>query len=144
MIEKFSDTLSASFLNKEGVFVFTITSGEIKDAAKGPMAVLEAKSDAGTTTLYHSLSPKAKWSYANLVKACFKLDTSEKIEAFAPHDGGIDYEIIHNQLIGKTFLGVVECKPYEKEIKVPNDDGTFTTDKEVKDGYKVIEYQIAD
>ena len=143
MIEKFADTLSAEYLSKEGEFLFTITSYELKDGPKGPMAVFEAKSDEGITTLYHSLNSKAKWSYANLVRACFKLDTREKINAFAPHNGGIDYELIGQDLINKTFIGVVECQTYEKEIKVPNDDGTFETSKEIKDSYKITSYRLA-
>lgn len=141
MVEKFSDTLSAGFLSQEGEFVFEITDCELREGPKGVMAVLGVKSDAGTSTLYHSLSSKAKWSYANLVKACYNLDTQDKINSFAPHDGGIDYELIGNDMIGKKFLGIVECQQYEKEIKIPNDDGTFTNGVETKDSYKIIEYK---
>lgn len=143
MIEKFSETLGKKFLDQVGEFVFEITEHELKDGPKGVMAVLEAKSEAGTTTLYHSLNAKAKWSYANLVKACFELDTKAKVEAFAPHDGGIDYELIGNDLIGKKFLGVVERQQYRKEVKIPKDDGTFENGVETKDSYKIVEYKTA-
>ena len=137
MIEKFSDYESVGFLNQEGEFEFEITEYELKDSKNGnPMAVFQAKSDAGTTTLYHSLSPKARWSYNNLIKACLKLDTKEKIQAFE-----CDYEVIGLQLIGKKFIGVVECELYEKEIKVPLDDGTFETGTETKESYKIKSYK---
>ena len=84
MIEKFSDYESVGFLDREGDFVFTVKTYELKDSAKTstPMAVFEVESDAGKTTIYHSLNPKARWSYNNLIKACLKLDTQEKIKAF--------------------------------------------------------------
>ena len=139
MIEKFSDYESAGFLSQEGEFVFEITEAELKDSSKGnPMVVLGAKSDAGSTTLYHSLSPKARWSYNNLIKACLKLDTKDKIEAFE-----CDYEVIHQKLIGAKFVGVVECETYQKEIKIPLDDGTFETGTETKESYKVKQYKMA-
>jgi hypothetical protein len=139
MIEKFSDYESAGFLSEEGEFVFEITNAELKDSKNGnPMVVLDVKSEAGTSTLYHSLSPKARWSYNNLIKACLKLDTKEKIANFE-----CDYETIHQELIGKTFLGKVECETYEKEIKIPLDDGTFETGTETKESYKVKSYKIA-
>lgn len=139
MIEKFSDYESAGFLNQTGEFVFEIVSAELKDSKAGnPMVVLEAKSDAGSTTLYHSLNPKARWSYNNLIKACLKLNTKDKIQAFE-----CDYEIIHNKLIGAQFVGVVECETYQKEIKIPLDDGTFETGTETKESYKIKTYKEA-
>lgn len=139
MIEKFSDYESAGFLNQTGEFVFEIVSAELKDSKAGnPMVVLEAKSDAGSTTLYHSLNPKARWSYNNLIKACLKLNTKDKIQAFE-----CDYEIIHNRLIGTQFVGVVECETYQKEIKIPLDDGTFETGTETKESYKIKTYKEA-
>ena len=138
MIEKFSDYESVGYLNQEGEFVFEITNAELKESKAGnPMVVLEAKSDAGQTTLYHTLSPKARWSYNNLIKACLNLNTKEKIEAFE-----CDYETIHNKLIGTKFLGVVECETYKKEIKVPLDDGTFETGTETKESFKVKSYKF--
>ena len=137
MIEKFSDYEGVGFLNQEGEFEFEITDYELKDSKNGtPMAVFEAKSDVGKTTIYHSLNPKARWSYNNLIKACMKLDTKEKIQAFE-----CDYETIGQELIGKTFIGVVECELYEKEIKVPLDDGTFETGTETKESYKIKSYK---
>ncbi len=139
MVEKFSDYESVGFLNQEGEFVFEVTDAELKDSKSGtPMVVIGVKSEAGQSTIYHSLNPKARWSYNNLIKACLNLDTKEKINAFE-----CDYEIIHNKLIGKTFTGVVKCEPYTKTIKVPLDDGTFEDREEVKDGYKIVEYKFA-
>lgn len=139
MVEKFSDYEGTQYLDREGDFVFEITDAELKESKNGnPMVVLSAKSEAGTTTLYHSLNPKARWSYNSLIKACLKLDTPEKRAAFK-----LDYETIHNQLIGKKFLGHVTLDTYEKEIKVQNEDGTFSNDTEVKETYKVTSYDFA-
>lgn len=139
MIEKFSDYESAGFLNQEGEFPFEIEDYELKDSKNGnPMAVFSCKSVVGKTTIYHSLSPKARWSYNNLIKACLKLDTPEKIASFE-----CDYEIIGRDLVGKKFIGVVKCETYEKEIKRPQDDGTFIDDVEVKESYKITEYKMA-
>lgn len=139
MVEKFSDYESVGFLNREGEFEFEVTEAELKASSKGTdMVVFGVKSDAGQSTIYHSLNPKARWSYNNLIKACLKLDTREKINAFE-----CDYSIIHNQLVGKKFIGVVKCEPYTKTIKVPLDDGTFEDREEIKDGYKIVEYKLA-
>lgn len=136
MIEKFSDFEGVGFLNQVGDFEFEITNYELKDSKNGnPMAVFECKSKAGTTTIYHSLSTKARWSYNNLIKACLKLDTPEKIEAFE-----CDYEIIGNDLVGKKFMGHVECETYQKEVKRPLDDGTFENDVEIKETFKIKTY----
>lgn len=139
MIEKFSDYESVSFLDREGEFVFTIKTYELKDSAKTgtPMAVFEVESDAGKTTIYHSLNPKARWSYNNLIKACLKLDTPEKIRAFE-----CDYETIGKDLVGKQFLGRVEEEVYSKPVKVPQDDGTFEDGIEEKTSYKIKYYGI--
>ena len=139
MVEKFSDYEGATFLSEEGEFEFEITSYELKDSKNGnPMAVFEAKSKAGQTTLYHSLNPKARWSYNKLIKACLHLDTAEKIEAFE-----CDYEIVGRDLVGKKFIGVVKCETYEKEVKRALDDGTFVDDVEVRESYKVADYKMA-
>lgn len=138
MIEKFSDFEGVGFLQEEGEFVFEIMDAELKDSKAGnPMVVFTAKSDKGQTTLYHSINPKARWSYNNLIKACLKLDTKEKIEAFS-----CDYELIHNDLVGKKFIGVVEADSYDKEVKKPLDDGTFETTVETKTSYKVTQYKF--
>lgn len=139
MIEKFSDYEGGQFLDQAGEFVFEITEAELKDSNAGnPMVVLSAKSEAGSTTLYHVLTPKARWSYNNLIKACLKLNTKEKIEAFE-----CDYELIHQQLIGTKFLGTVEAQTYDKEVKKPCDDGTFETVIEKRESYKVVKYAEA-
>ena len=138
MVEKFSDFEGMGFLAEAGEFVFEVTDAELKDSKAGtPMVVITAKCEKGQTTLYHSLNPKARWSYNNLIKACLNLDTREKIEAFA-----CDYELIHNDLIGKKFLGVVKEETYVKETKVMQDDGTFVEGSEEKTSYKVSEYKF--
>lgn len=138
MIEKFSDYESVGFIDKEGEFVFEIVDYELKDSSKGtPMAVFNVKSDEGTSTIYHSLNPKARWSYNNLIKACLKLDSKEKIAAFE-----CDYELIGAQLVGKKFVGIVTAESYDKEIKIPQDDGTFITDTVTKESFKITEYAM--
>lgn len=136
MVEKFSD-YEGGFLDKEGEFIFTITDYELADGPKGPVAKFDAKSSAGTTIIRHSLTPKARWSYNKLIKACLRLETAAQIEAFE-----CDYEVIGASLVGKKFVGVVKCETYQKDVKVPNDDGTFRDDVEVKDGYKITDYKI--
>ena len=139
MVEKFSDYEGAGFIDKTGEFEFEVVSAELKSSKGGnPMIVLDVKSDEGKSTLYPSLNPKARWSYNNLIKACLKLDTKEKINAFE-----CDYETVHNDLIGTKFIGVVTCEPYEKVVKVPLDDGTFEDTIEMKDSYKITEYKIS-
>lgn len=138
MVEKFSDYEGQAYLSEEGEFVFEVMSAELKDSKGGnPMVVLDVKSEKGSTTLYHSLNPKARWSYNNLIKACLGLNTPEKIAAFE-----CDYETIGNQLIGKKFKGVVEQETYLKEIKIPLDDGTFEDSTEEKVSYKIKEYKF--
>ena len=139
MIEKFSDYESAGFLSKEGEFEFEVMDYELKDSKSGtPMAVFNVKSDAGQSTIYHSLNAKARWSYNNLIKACLKLNTKEKIDAFS-----CDYETIGNELVGKKFLGSVKEETYQKQVKVPLDDGTFEDGVEEKISYKIISYREA-
>lgn len=138
MIEKFSDFESVGFLSKEGEFVFEVVSAEVKPAKSGEdMVVFEVKSDEGKSTLYHSLNPKARWSYNNLIKACLKLDTPDKIKKFE-----CDYYLIHNDLIGKTFIGVVESDTYTKTVKKPLDDGTFEDVEETKETFKIKSYKM--
>lgn len=136
MKEKFSD-YEGGFLQEEGEFLFTIKDYELKESSTGnPMAVFTAHSVAGDTVLRHSLNPKARWSYNNLIKACLHLNTPEKINAFE-----CDYETIGQDLIGEHFIGVVEAEEYEKEIKTPLDDGTFETSTETRISYKVTQYK---
>ena len=136
MKEKFAD-YEGGFLQKTGEFVFEITSYELTDGPKGPCAKFEAKCCEGTTIIRHSLTTAARWSYNKLIKACLHLQTAAEIEAFE-----CDYETIGRELEGKKFLGVVKCESYKKAIKVPNDDGTFRDEVEVKDSYKISEYKI--
>ena len=99
------------------------------------MVVLTVKAPEGTTTIYKSLVPKARWSYNQLIKACLKLNTPEKINAFE-----CDYQTIHNDLIGKQFVGTVEEDVYNKEVKTPLDDGTFQTEIVPTKSYKITKY----
>lgn len=139
MIEKFSDFEGSTYLNKAGEFVFEVMEAELKDSKAGTqMVVLTVKCDEGQTTIYHSLNPKARWSYNSLIKACLKLDTAEKINKFE-----LDYELIHNDLIGKKFVGVVEEEVYQKEVKKALDDGTFEDAVEEKTSYKIKSYKFA-
>ena len=136
MVEKFNDYEGTGYLNEEGEFEFEITSAELKESKSGtPMVVLEAKSDHGMTTLYHSLIEKARWSYNRLIAACLQL-TAEQKKTFE-----LDYQTIGQQLIGKKFIGVVEEDCYEKPVKKMLDDGTFVDDVEIKSSYKVKEYK---
>ena len=139
MIEKFSDYESAGFLSQEGEFEFEVMDYELKDSKSGtPMAVFNVKSDAGQSTIYHSLNAKARWSYNNLIKACLKLNTKEKIESFS-----CDYETIGHELVGKKFIGTVKEETYQKQVKVPQEDGTFEDGVEEKISYKIIAYKEA-
>lgn len=136
MKEKFSD-YEGGFIQEEGEFEFTITDAELKESKKGdPMVEITAKSVAGQTILRHSLLPKARWSYNNLIKACLHLNTKEKIEKFE-----CDYQTIHNDLIGKTFIGTVQEESYTKEVKRMTDDGTFDTELIPAVSYKVVSYK---
>ena len=135
MIEKFHDYEGTKYLASEGEFEFEITDAELKDSKNGtPMVVLSVKSDEGVSTLYHSLEPKARWSYNNLIRCALRL-TPEQAKTFE-----LDYQTIHQQLIGKKFIGFVETDSYVKEVKKPNDDGTFTTTNETKTSYKIKSY----
>lgn len=140
MIEKFSDYEGGQFLNQAGRFVFTVENAEIRESSKGdPMVVLTVKAPEGTTTIYKSLVPKARWSYNNLIKACLRLDSPEKINAFS-----CDYMTIHNDLIGTSFVGTVIEDVYNKEVKTPLDDGTFQTEIVPTKSYKITTYECTD
>ena len=139
MVEKFSDYESVGFLSKEGEFEFEVMGYELKDSKNDNlMAVFNVKSDEGQSTIYHSLNPKARWSYNNLIKAYLKINTKEKIDAFS-----CDYETIGNELVGKKFIGTVKEETYQKQVKVPLDDGTFEDGVEEKVSYKIVEYKEA-
>lgn len=137
MIEKFAD-FEGSYLDKTGVFTFTISNAELTTTKKGdPMWKFDCNSDAGKTTLYHAILPTTKWSFNKLIAACLNL-TPEQKKTFE-----LDYETIGRQLIGKSFDGTVDEELYEKEIKIPNDDGTFSTTTETKMSYKIVKYDPA-
>lgn len=138
MIEKFADFEQIQYLDKEGVFTFTIKNAELTTTKKGdPMWKFDCESDAGKTTLYHAILPTTKWSFNKLIAACLNL-TPEQKKTFE-----LDYETIGRQLIGKSFDGKVESERYDKEIKIQNDDGTFSTATEARTSYKIVKYDVA-
>ena len=136
MIEKFSD-YETGYLATEGDFTFEITDCELTDGKDWPCVKLTAKCPAGITTLYHSLNPKARWSYNKLIKCCLNLNTPEKVETFE-----CDYETVGNQLIGTKFRGKVQREFYDKVFKIQNDDGTFSETTESRESFKVAEYNF--
>lgn len=134
MIEKFSD-YESQYLETEGNFVFTVENAELKDSSKGTkMAVFDVKCDEGRTTVYKSIEPRARWSYNKFIQACLNLSREER-RTFE-----LDYEIIHNKLIGKRFVGKVIQDTYLKEVKVPTDDGSFETETIERTSYKIDDY----
>ena len=139
MIEKFSDFESAKYLDKAGTFVFTVKNYELKESKTGnPMAVFTVEAAEGTSTLYFPIIDSCKWKYNMFIKACLyeKLNTPEKVANFT-----LDYDTIGRELIGKKFTGTVDEESYTKEIKVPNADGTFSTQEEIKVSYKVTAFE---
>ena len=134
MIEKFSD-YENGFIEQEGEFIFTVENAELKPSKAGtPMAVFSVKSDAGRSTIYKSLDPKARWSYNKFIQACLNLSPEER-RTFE-----LDYETIHNQLIGKSFIGKVVKDYYTKEVKVPTAEGTIETEEVESVSYKIDSY----
>lgn len=141
MVEKFSNYEGGGFLSKEGTFVFTVDEAELTESKKGDlMWKFTMRCKEGTTNVWHSLVKRAKWSFNNLIKACLKLDTEEKIENFE-----CDYEQIGRDLVGKQFIATVVKDTYQKETKIPLDDGTFQDGVEEKISYKIdtSTYEIA-
>lgn len=137
MVEKFDDYEGGQFLSKSGRFTFKIISAELKDSSKGdPMWVFECKCKEGTTKIYHSLNPKARWTFNKLIKACMGENTPAEL----------DYFSYGQTLVGKTFIADVIEDSYEKEVKKPNDDGTFTSSTEIKTSYKIdtTSYEVCD
>lgn len=140
MVEKFSEYESKQYLGEEGEFLFTVKNAEIKQSSKGnDMVVFEVEAYEGTSTLYMPLVPNARWKYNNFIKACMKLDTKEKIDAFE-----CDYFEIHNKLIGKTFRGVVKRDTYERVVKMMDPETGLCTDvPEERVSYKIEDFKIA-
>lgn len=136
MKEKFMDFEGTQWLEQAGEFKFEVKEAEVKDSNAGnPMVVITVQAAEGQSTLYFSLSPKARWKYNNFIKACLKLDHISKYK-----DLEIDYETIHQSLIGKEFIGTVEADVYEKKTKVPTDDGRFEEKVEEKISYKIVAF----
>lgn len=132
MIEKFSDYEGGNFIDKEGEFNFEIKGAELMDSKSGNLMVkFDLQAPEGSATVYHVLTPKARWTYNRLIGAALAL-TDEQKKSFE-----LDYETIHNQLIGKHVLATVTAESYIKEIKVPLEDGTYQTSEEERVGYKV-------
>lgn len=134
MVEKFSDYESKSYLQQEGKFTFTVDNAELTVSRAGnEMVVFDVSCDEGNMKLYMSLDVKARWKYNHFIAACLKL-TKEARRNFE-----LDYETIHNQLIGKKFEGIVESRQYDKEEKV-NVDGLFETRVVTKTTYGINEF----
>jgi hypothetical protein len=132
MIEKFSDYEGGNFIDQEGEFNFEITGAELMDSKSGNLMVkFDLKAPEGSTTVYHVLTPKARWTYNRLISAALAL-TDEQKKSFE-----LDYETIHNQLVGKHVFATVYAESYVKEIKKPMEDGTYQTSEEERIGYKV-------
>lgn len=132
MIEKFSDYEGGNFIDKEGEFNFEIKDAELMDSKSGNLMVkFDLQAPEGSATVYHVLTPKARWTYNRLIGAALAL-TEEQKKSFE-----LDYETIHSQLIGKHVLATVNAESYIKEIKVPLEDGTYQTSEEERVGYKV-------
>ena len=127
------DFEGAQWIEQAGEFEFEVKEAEVKDSSAGnPMVEITVQAPEGQSKLYFSLSPKARWKYNNFIKACLKLDHISKYK-----DLEIDYETIHQSLIGKHFIGTVICDSYEKKTKVPTDDGRFEEKIEEKISYKI-------
>lgn len=132
MIEKFSDYEGSAFLSEAGTFEFTVEDAEVTESKSGnTMVKFTFKCDKGTTNAYHVLSPNARWTYNKLIAAALKL-TEEQKKTFE-----LDYETVHNQLLGKTFWADVTEDSYEREIKKPMPDGTYETGIEMRVSYKI-------
>lgn len=140
MVEKFSDYESSQYLSTEGTFDFEVTNASLQQSSTGgTMAVFDVKCEAGVSKLYFSLSTKARWKYNNFIKACMKFDNPAKYKELQ-----LDYETYHRNLIGKHFIGTVVTDTYEKSIKVPQPDGTFADDVEIRVSYKIDKYTWVD
>lgn len=134
MIEKFSDFEGTKYIDKEGTFIFTVKEAELTASSTGnQMIKMIVEATEGQSTLYFSLNPKARWKYNKFITACLEL-TDEAKKTFE-----LDYEVIHNDLIGKTFAGTVEEDTYEKSVAQP--DGTFRT--EPRTSYKIVDFDSA-
>lgn len=124
------------WLDQEGQFEFEVKDAELKMSSAGnEMIVFNVQAPEGKSTLYFSLNEKARWKYNNFIKACLKLDHISKIKNFE-----LDYHTIHNDLIGKHFIGTVIKDFYVKETKVPTADGLYETKEEEKTSYKVEQF----
>lgn len=130
MVEKFSDYEGTQFINQEGSFLFEVMDAELKQSKTGnPMIVFNVKAQEGSSTLYFSLAPKARWKYNQFIKACMN----------PPEE--LDYETFHNQLVGCHFIGVVVHDYFTTTEKVPTPDGRFIEREVEKDSYKIERFE---
>lgn len=140
MKEKFSDFDGGNYLDQEGYFIFEIKSAELKDSAKGnPMWVFDVQSPEGSSTLYHVIDVKSRWSFNNLIAACMQFTPEERSEYMC------DYQTIGQELVGMKFKGNVVLEPYSTTTKVPDPEkpGLYIDKVVVKDSYKIKSYSIA-
>lgn len=138
MVESFEDAFGNEFLNEEGTFQFEIIEAVLAESANGnEMIKVTLKADQGQTIDYFVLSEKAKWKYKNFVALAFGYTSKEALIA----DGfSKDLMTVHNELVGKKVWGEVKAETYIKDVKVANDDDTFTTKQEERTSYKVNRY----
>ena len=139
MVEKFADYEPKKRLDQEGEFVFKIDNAELTTSSKGnPMVIFDVTCDEGFLKLYMNLSTTMRWRYNLLIAACLNL-TGEARRNFE-----LDYETIHNQLVGKKFKGVVvKGKDYDKERKAVV-DGLFEIQTVTIHTYEIKEFYPVD
>lgn len=139
MVEKFRDYEGMQYINQEGDFTFEVTDAELGVSSTGnQMVKFTVKAPEGTSTLYFSLSPKARWKYNRFIKACLNLSTERANEL------ELDYETFHNNLIGYKFVGSVVHDYYTQVKKVLAPDGRFVEEEVERDNYKIETFAPVD
>lgn len=135
MIEKFSDYEGTNYIDQEGDFTFEVTNAELTMSNSGnQMVKFTVKAPEGTSLLFFSLSPKARWKYNSFIKACLNMDNAGAARF------ELDYETFHNELIGKRFIGTVIHDYYTSTKKVLTPDGRFVETEVEKDTYKIDKF----
>lgn len=136
MMVNFADFKENARIEKDGKYKFTIDKAELTCNSKGnPQVIFQLVSDEGTIRLYIQLQQNLLWKYNKLIGAALNLKKGQKFE--------YDPETIHNQLIGKQFIGEVKSREYEKENKIEQ-DGLFITQTVTKIAYDVAEFYPVD
>jgi hypothetical protein len=136
--ETFEDAFGGDFLKEEGTFQFEIVETEMKQSSTGnDMIEVLLKCDEGQTKDYFVLTEKAKWKYKGFIALAFGFTSKEALIAAGFSK---DLTTVHNELIGKKVWAEVKEEKYTKDVKVANDDDTFTTKKEERTSYKITKY----